>query len=372
MPTFHRIYFFSCIFLSLVGSCWDCFVVVLRGEGAAITRMPARGIHQPVLGYIPPPLSAHALHPIGDDIEYVGSENEPYMSNSVYSARHHFMDPQYACVTQPDEAPHLPHIYSEENLRSLEYTGRYLAGRPVGYGLPATGLGVGYDVSTYYPRKPRAPSRVVMEDPQLEKPKATNPDFEPFKAPYVLPSTFTDVRTWQGDERWASSVCGSICEDPCFALWVCLFPWCCIVQQRKQLLHKDWGQYMCCAGVCGTCTCEGSDKRSSTCCCGWCRGGDRSCNGGFCVMSMEACLCCPCAIFANRFMLMKMGNLQRTPLEEFVFALGSICQPLERRCTCCFATTMCTCVYSCCYAAAITQQQLHLRRSHAPTDHRMM
>lgn len=161
--------------------------------------------------------------------------------------------------------------------------------------------------------------------------------------PYSLPADRKEVTHWQGTRSWRGELCCVCWAWPCYCLGATLFPWAFACTDRKKMLDKDWSQYVCCAGLCGTnmCRCGTSPQ---------------------CAMCAESIFCLPCAIHANRAMLMQRYGLKRAACDRAVSAMSHLIFCF----ICCdkpgWAMNMFDWLYCLAYPCIITQQERERHR----------
>eukprot|EP00996_Jenningsia_fusiforme_P003775 NODE_4571_length_791_cov_30.629380_g4230_i0.p1 GENE.NODE_4571_length_791_cov_30.629380_g4230_i0~~NODE_4571_length_791_cov_30.629380_g4230_i0.p1 ORF type:complete len:227 (+),score=45.34 NODE_4571_length_791_cov_30.629380_g4230_i0:72-683(+) len=106
---------------------------------------------------------------------------------------------------------------------------------------------------------------------------------------------------------WASTMWQAPCKNPgnfCFSFFC---PWCSAWSQRKQLLLGNLDNYVCCAGIFGSC----SEKLTK-------------CFPGSCGLLTEVCCCLGCAVHGNRWMVQARYQLENTCCDIFLMWLGCI------------------------------------------------
>jgi hypothetical protein len=119
--------------------------------------------------------------------------------------------------------------------------------------------------------------------------------------------------------KWAIGMCDAPCENTGFCLMSCFCPWCCAYRQRKRLLLNNLNNYVCCAGMFGSCS-----ERCTNCC------------GGQLGLCLESWLCVGCAVHGNRWMIQSTYGLENTTCDVFIMYVACICSWLA-----CLAAIFC-------------------------------
>lgn len=174
---------------------------------------------------------------------------------------------------------------------------------------------------------------------------------------YTAPARYNDVHKPQGSGKWSTSMLKAPCAAPgfcCAAFWC---PCCCTYLQRRRLLENDWKRYQCCAGLCGSCCCLGSN-------CGPC---------ARCCMVLETCFCLSCAVHGNRYMVMQRYGLKLECCDVCIMWCACVLSCLAFICGNDWIQSISDCIYYVVISCLLTQHHVQMDHqfSHPPGNARM-
>ena len=138
------------------------------------------------------------------------------------------------------------------------------------------------------------------------------------------------------------------CTEPMTCLSAYCLPWCCVRQQRIELLENDMTRYICCAGIMGhTCT-------------NWCT---ENCTHGRedVCLCVESFICLGCAIHGNRYMVMSHYGLTTDCCDIFILYLSCICSILACLCQNDLFETLADIIYYMTVGCMVAQHQHEMK-----------
>ena len=115
------------------------------------------------------------------------------------------------------------------------------------------------------------------------------------------------------ENKWATSMLMAPCNNTGMCLLSCFCPWCCAFKQRKKLLENKMENYVCCAGIWGSCTEKTrscTDPAPELCLC------------------LEVFICLGCAVHGNRWLVQQRYQLENECFDVFLMWVACLCSCL--------------------------------------------